>query len=387
MTEFNKKDMDELPKPSDKRGNVFKLTILTLLIVTITAATLYWLSRDEESKKNIVEAVTENVDNAIKDTPLEQVTTLMNPPPPPTVATPPASSNVVVSAEPTEETTSPVTPGLDPNVPVGTVMPKVEEDSRVPMTFIDDAATWMVGRYKPGVGLRFNLAAINYRYGQTMRGLIPAGQGDVISARIDLLRYAFNTPMITALYNLYVDRFIAALGDAAEFPSKGKPFTPDVVADMYKAYAKQFNSLGGVLHGIAATTNFLDLVQQAESLGQESVDIHSKITAAVFDLDLAREAKDKTGQEAAQMRIDGLNAQYQRVLTEREQANRSLVNAVQNKAPAARGVDADTIIFIAEWIERRQVPHDEAVQIINTTAGLFDDLSARLNTAAKDISN
>ncbi len=380
MTKFSKMNLDNMPKPSNRRGNIFKLTMITLLAILITASTIYWLSRDEETKDDIAESVKENVDNVIKDTPLENVATYLAPPPPPVVTAP---SEITISTTPVEEPTE-LPPALDPTTPVGTVMPKVEEDSRVPMTFVDDAAQWLVSRYKPGKGLSFGLAATNYRYGQTMRGLIPQGQKDIITARTELLQYAFNPTMLKALYNLYADRFVAALGDAAEFPSKGKALSPEQTADMYKAYAKQFQSIGGILHGIAATPDFLDLVQGVEDLGQESVDVHSKITSAVFDLDTAREAKDETAEKSAQLRIDGLNAQYQRILAEREQANRDLVSTIQNKAPAARGIDADTIIFVAEWIERRQRKQGNAMQSVSTIAGLLDDLSSRLNTASSN---
>ncbi len=390
MTDFNKTDVEELPKPSGKRGNAVKLTVLTLLAVLITAAALYWLSRDEETKQELAEKVIENVDNVIKDTALEKVATYMDPPPPPIAQTPPATNNIIASTTPSTEQTqqedenSPVVSGFAANEPAGTVAPTVEEDSMVPMTFIDDAAQWMVSRYKPGRGLRFSIAATNYRYGQTMRGLMPAGQGDVLSARAALLRYAFNTPMLTALYNLYADRFVAALGDAAEFPTKGSPLSPQHTADMYKQYAKQFQLLSAVLQGIAATPNFLEQVQQAEDLGQESVNIHSQITNAVFDLDMAREAQNQAGQDDAQARIDRLNLTYQDVLAKRKQASLGLVSTIQSKAPAARGVDADTIIFIAEWFERRQVEQNGALETIPTVANLLNDLASRLNTATNN---
>ncbi len=346
------------------------------------------MSRDEEAKKELTETVRENVDSAIKDTPLEKVASYLDPPPPP-VATAPITNEVVVNLNPTTNeqgtTQQPVSPALDPTTPVGTVIEPVQEDSVVPMTFVDDAAQWMASRYVPGKGLRFSFAATNYRYGQTMRGLMPASKGgDVISARGELLRYAFNPSMLSALYNLYADRFVAALGDAAEFPNKGKALTPEQTNDMYRAYAKQFQSLSGVLQGIANTPDIFKQVQNAEDLGQESVDIHSKITSAVFDLDQARENKDETAENAAQLRIDGLNAQYQRVLAERNQASRGIATTIQQKAPAARGVDADTIIFIAEWVERRQKNHTDALATTSTAASILQDLATRLNTAASN---
>ncbi len=381
MTEFSKMNLDNLPKPSNKRGNAIKLSVITIIIVIITGSVLYWLSRDEDTKKEIATVVKDNIDNAIKDTPLEEVASYLEPPPPPK----PAMQNQVIMSTTQGEDNSDITPEvLSPDTNAVTIAPKVEEDSRVPMAFVEDAAQWMVSRYTPSEGLNFGIAATNYRYGQTMRGLMPQGEQDVISARAALLRYAFHPTMLKALYNLYADRFVAALGDAAEFPNKGKALTPNQISSMYKAYAAQFQSIGGLLHGIAATPNFLDLVQDIEDLGQESVDIHSKITDAVFDLDTAREARDDTAINAAQLRIDGLNAQYQRVLGERAQANLTLVNTLHNKAPAARGIDADTVIFVAEWFERRQAQQGDVVQSISTIAELLDDLSARLNTAANN---
>ncbi len=394
MTNFNQNDLTDLPKPSKRRGSVIKLTILTLLIVGTTAAILYYLSRDEHGKQELAEQIIENVDKAIKDTPLERVASYMDPPPPQqTTTTTTTPSNTTVSTAPsTEEVVEveknndpPIVSNLTPVVPASTVAPKVEEDNMLSMAFIDDAAMWMVSRYSPSRGLNFSLSAINFRYGHSMRMLMPAGQGDILNARASLLRYAFNAPMLTALYNLYADRFITALGNAAMFPDKGAGLSPRHNILMYEAYADYFKTISAVLDGISATPNFLDYVQKIETLGQESVNIHSQITNSVFELDMARDDKNIEAQEAAQLRIDDLNVSYKAVLAKREQAHNELVNIIQTKSPGAKGVQADTILFIAEWFERRELKKEDTAQVITTVAKLMDDLSGRLNTAANEL--
>ncbi len=451
MSEFDKEyttntdeSIGELPKPSSRRGNIFKFAILTLLIVSTTAATLFWLSRDEETQENVKNIVQNEIESAVENTPLEKpLQTVVeyikpSPPPPPSVtnpatapgtlagqnirtsmsAPPPhptnthstrnenthttkntAQSDADVTASTSTDTTDPdtTTPLTADTVTANTtatdakpeiitpIIPKVEEDSVVPLPFVEDVAHWMVRHYVPNKGVNLSISAINLRYGQQMHALMPKdneNQGDIYTARTQLLRYAFNPPMLNALYSLYADRFVDSLANAAATPQKGKALTPEQTSDMYKAYSLVMASLGGVLNGIGNMTDFQQRMQEIDALSQEALSIHSQLTDAVFNLDTARENGDATAQRAAQLRVDGLNATYQRVLNDRQDTRTKLINDLYTQEEITRAVDADTVFFVAEWLERREGTTQESSL---AAAKLLQNLADRLRKAADTI--
>lgn len=265
-----------------------------------------------------------------------------------------------------------------------TVASKVKEDSVVRLLFVEDLAQWLAARYQPGRagdGLNWNLQSLNLRYGAQLRGFNHGGE-DAVSGRAALLRYAFNSPMLTALYDLYADRFVEALAHAASEPRQGKPpLTPEQTDDMFRAYARRFATLSGVVRGIASLKDFSARMAEAAQLSRRVGAVHGQMTEAVFALDEAREARSKNRMEAAQSRIDGFAAQYQRAVSERDAARRNFLNAVRQAAPGAREADDDGIMFAAAWMERRLSRDPQSLQTMIVAAGLLEDLSDRLRKA------
>lgn len=381
-------DIQNLPKPRPTKGGSVKPLVLALLAVAVLGGVVFWLTRDADEK----EALKSNLQEVLDGTPLASVSKLVTPPPPPppprvtspatqpgtlagqvvqgTVASPVDASGAGAAAPP-EGTPEPV------------VAPKVEEDSMVRPLFVEDLAQWLVARYQPGKDggtVNLNLSALNMRYGAQLRGITYTGE-DALAGRASLLRYAFNAPMLTALYNLYVDRFVDAMGQAAAEPWQGKALTPEQTDDMFKAYAVRFAALGSVLQGIGSMTDFPAKMAGVAKLAQQATNVHSQMAEAVFALDEAREAGNKSGIEVAQLRVNGLNAQYQRLMSERNTAQHTLVNAIRQGGANARGVDDDTILFVATWVERRIVKDAQTAQTVITASRLLDDLGARLRKA------
>ncbi len=262
------------------------------------------------------------------------------------------------------------------------VAPKVTQDSKVPLSFVDDAAQWLVRRYSPRKNAQLSLSSLNLRYGQKMHTLMPEGGSDVLGARSDLLRYAFNSTMMTALYDLYAPHFVQSMQKAATEPLKNGEQRD--VKKVLGAYAKDFNIVGSVLEGIGALPDFAAHMQDIEATVQASLDIHAKLTEVVFEYDTALEQKNQTAMDTIQLRIDSLNAQYQRTIHERTLARESLIGAVRKAAPAARSMDADSILYISQWLERRLEQGQDAAKLAQSaqTAGkLLQDLSSRLQKA------
>lgn len=378
-----------LPEPTPAKAGSVKLIVLAVLAVVLLGGAVFWLTRDDDTKTALKDTMVGAVENAVKDTPLAAVAKYLTPPPPPpppsvvSPATKPGTlaGQVIVGTVPS---------GVDGSVPEGDaaalevtppVLPKVEEDSAVRLLFIEDMAHWLVSRYQPGKGILWGVSGINMRYGSQMHGLNYQGE-DSMAGRAWLLRYAFNPAMLSALYNLYADRFVEDLGLAAAEPRRGQPFTPEQTDAMFQAYAARFVAFGGALQGVASITDFSSRMAGIARLGQQVVGIHSQIAEAVFALDEARESNNATRMETAQLRINGLNSQYQRIVGERNTAQHALLNAMRQGGPAARGLDDDTLMFVASWMERRLASDPRAAQSAVTAAGLLDDLAARLRKAA-----
>ncbi|MDE7064960.1 MAG: hypothetical protein K2O70_05740 [Desulfovibrionaceae bacterium] len=383
----------DLPKPRPAKTGHGKLTVVTVLAVALVGGAVFWLTRDEETRQVVKQRVatsTEHlrttVEDSVRGTPLEGVMRLLTPPPPPlpaSVTSPPTqpgtlAGQVIQSAVPT-----PAEPGaegeIDPDaVPIAA---KVEEDSVVRPQFVDDLAAWMVSRYQPGKGggsSGVGVQSANLRYGGALKGF--GISGDIPAGREALLRYAFTPTMLEALYELYADRFVEHLGTAAATPQQGKMLTPSQIDDMYRLYAARLALLAGVLDGVAAVPDLSQKLEAMEKSAQRALDIHTRVTEAVFTLDQARENGSRTRIEAAQLRVDGLNAQYQRAINERTVAQQALTSAVRSRG-AVREADDDTILFVAGWAGRRQAKHPHTQATLRKGAQLLRDLSGRLQRA------
>lgn len=374
--------IDQLPPPTEHRGGHGGLIFVTLAAVLLVGGATYWLTRDDATK----EALKSRAEELVQGTPLDKVRQLFLPPPSPPVG---------LSAPPTEPGTlsgqtvqGTVPAGIDPTVDpaaAGQVpaLPKVEEDSVVRSLFVEDMAQWMVSRYQPGKdGGRVNIGvqSANMRYGTSLRGISFRGE-DLLAGREALFRYAFSPAMLQALYALYVDRFVEDLALAAAEPKQGQPLTAQETDEMYRAYAGRFTSLARVLDNIAAVPDFRQRMENLNKSAQKAIDIHTQVGEAVFVLDEAREASKDGPIEAAQLRVNGLNAQYRRAIDERTQAQQSLVNAVRG-TDSPRILDDDTVLFVAHWMERRLEKQPEALQSARAAAQILHDLAKRLHQAA-----
>lgn len=380
--------IDQLPAPQQARGGQGKLVCLTLIVLCIVGGTAFWLTRDDDTKANLKS----RAEALVEGTPLEiarqAVSSLFSPPPVPPVGqskpkTDPGTlaGPVVVGTVPTgvDSTVDPANPEETPPVPPA--VPKVEEDSVVRGLFVEDLAQWMVARYQPkNSSSAVGVQSANMRYGTTLRGITYRGE-DILAGRESLFRYAFTPTMLRALYGLYADRFIEDLGKAAAEPAKGQPLGARQADEMYRLYAERFSALGQVLESIAAVPDLRQRMEKVNISTQKAVEIHAQVAEAVFVLDEAREAGKDGPIEAAQLRVNGLNAQYRRAIDERTVAQQALLASLR-KGGNTRAVDDDTIVFVATWIERRLVKQPEAQKTAQVAAEILFDLSKRLQQAA-----
>lgn len=375
--------IDQLPVPQRTRGGQGGLIGITLVALLLVGGATYWLTRDEATKADLQS----RAEALLKDTPLETVRQLFLPPPPPPVGLSSPKTDPGTLAG--QVVLGPVPSGVDGTVDPANAealppaLPKVEEDSVVRSLFVEDMAQWMVSRYQPskdGGRVGAGVQSANMRYGTSLRGITYRGE-DVLAGREILFRYAFTPSMLRALYGLYVDRFVEDLAQAAAEPRQGEALTAQQTDEMYRAYAARFSALAQVLDNIAAVPDLRERMDKVNQSTQKAIDIHSQVAEAVFVLDEARDAGKDGPIEAAQLRVNGLNAQYRRAIDERTLAQQALVTSIRGTGEG-RTLDEDAVMFVAMWIERRMVKQPAAQQTAKVAAQILQDLAGRLHQAA-----
>lgn len=390
---------EALPEPEPGSGGR-KLWIVVVLAVLLLAFAAYWFSRDDATRADLRERAASYVDGITEGTPLAGVGNIFRtaPPPPPLSVTNPATEPGTLAGRNVQGTVpAPVDTGFAPaggadgagsGAPgagtAGTAgdaagaggaegalpgyAPPVTEDSRVRSNFVAELARWLAARYKPGPRggtLAVTVQSLNQRLGVVQAGMVPGG-------RAGLLRYAFHPSMIQGLYNLYVGRFLQELDDAA----RGRGLDEAQNRQLHLALAGRAVILAGALEGVASVPDMKGQLAHVEQLAQNAVDINAQMAQAVFELDEKR-AADAPRQElaAGQLRVDGLSARYRRALDEQAAAQRALVAAIRKGG--GQGMDDDSLLFVAHWVERRLEADRDAVAAVRAAAGVLRDLGRR----------
>ena len=398
-------DMKFAALPAPRPGQAGrKLTIAAALSLVLLAGLTFWLTRDEETKSDLA-AKTEGILHSAGLDPMVNATKeLLAPPPPPPpahdvgAAAPgiPASGTLIQGTVPSAadlaaaesarvaEAAAPPPDALAAPAPPPGVMPLQRDDSVIRPDFVHDLANWLVTRYKPGPQggkgqINVSVQAVNMRYGARMRGMESRGK-DPAGARAYILRYAFNSAMLEALYGIYADRLVDAVARAALAPEQGKALSEAQLDDLYKIYADFWGDLASAVNGIAALPDLKARMESINKANQQIIVLHKQITENVFALDEAREKKDAANIPGIEARIENLNERYRTGLQEQSKARAALVSAVRKNGPARR-VDDDGILFLTQWIERRMEMQGEALGAAGKASALLHDLSARFEKA------
>ena len=357
---------ESLPEPEPHRAGSRRVVVWAVLILLVVAGTAFWLTREPETRETWRKQAADTIDTIARDTPLAGMGNMLRaaPPPPPVSVTHPATAPGTLSGQVVQGAVTPA--GQDDVLPLP--MSKVSEDSRVRPAFIDDLAGYVVSRYKPGQSggtLNLGVQSLNQRYGLKLAGQAEGG-------RSGLLRYAFHPAMIQGLYGLYVERFIEGLGAAAV--TRG--LTPTQTRQMELALAGRCVTVAGALEGIASLPDLSKRLKQLEQISENAVDINAQMTEAIFELDTLRESKADTPQLAtARLRVDGLSARYRGALEERAAVRRMLVGDIRKAG--GQTLDEDSLLFLAEWMERRTRQGLDAPAAALAIANVLRDLARR----------
>lgn len=259
-----------------------------------------------------------------------------------------------------------------------------KDDAVVRTDFVDDLAAWLVKGYRPpskvgGTGtIGANLQALNLRYGMGMKGLGWVGN-DISAGRAAALNYVYTPDMLSALYQLYINRFMEAVEQQLNETYEGKTFTSEQKKDFYHLYAKRFRELSGALQGVSALPDFNQKMDALREAAQKVVEANARYSELLFARDAAKEEGNQTAEEILHQRLDDASQSYRQAVVARERSRDDFAKAIR-KNPAAATLDNETLLYIASWVERRVRNHPEKNDATLQAATLFLELAKQFET-------
>ena len=374
-------DISELPKPRPGRSG-FRLGLLAVLALLVVSAAAYWLTRDDETREALRKQAVTAIDKATEGTPFAGVSTILTPPPPPpppAVLNPPTAPGTLSGPVVQGATGTPVDTSMMPGAPQDggpqVVAPKVVEDTRVRFGFVDDLAAYLVESYTPGArggSLTISPQSLNSRYGVNLTGLDGGAQG----GREGVLHYAFHPTMLHGLYNLYVERFLEAVTLESQRPHKGRTLTQAQARQMYMVFAGRLVTTAAALDAVLKVPDLRAQLDLLQAKADAVRDIGGQMTGAVYELDNQRQQGATEAElAAAQLAVDSLGTRYRKAVDEQAAVRRDLVNSVRTHG--AQGMDEDTVLFMARWVDRRLRQNPDAHAAVHAGIGILRDLGRR----------
>lgn len=262
-----------------------------------------------------------------------------------------------------------------------------QDDAVVRVAFIDDLAKWLVNGYElpsrqgRAGHLSVGLQSANLRYGVGMKGLAWIGD-DLPAGRAAALNHVFTASMLDALYRMYIDRFMAAMAEYAAAPREnGAALTEPQQSELYRLYARRFRGLSGALQGVSAIKNFTGEMDALKAATQHVVDANARYSELVFALDAARDSGDEAQVNALSARVDAASQAYRQSVLNREKARAALAGEIR-KNQAARLLDDESLLYVAEWVERRVRQQPDKMDAVLQAATLFLDLAQRFEAVS-----
>lgn len=374
-------DISELPKPRPGRGG-FRLGLLAVAALLVVSAAAYWLTRDDEAREALRQQAVTAIDKVTEGTPLAGVSKVLTPPPPPpppSVLNPPTAPGTLSGPTVQGSVGTPVDTSMMPGAPQDggpqVVAPKVVEDTRVRFGFVDDLAAYLVESYSPGArggSLAISPQSLNSRYGVNLTGLDGGAQG----GREGVLSYAFHPTMLHGLYNLYVERFLEAVALESQLPHKGRTLTQAQARQMYMVFAGRLVTTAAALDAVLKVPDLRSRLDELQAKGDAVREIGGQMTNAVYELDNQRQQGATEAElAAAQLAVDSLGTRYRKAVDEQDAVRRDLVNTVRTHG--AQGMDEDTVLFMARWVDRRLRQNPDARAAVQAGIGILRDLGRR----------
>lgn len=267
---------------------------------------------------------------------------------------------------------------------VGTLAAEASDigDSVITPFFVRDLARWMVDHYTPGTkkgekgSVSASLSAANATFGQSMSGLRYIGD-DSSGARAFVLDHVWSPGMLEALYRMYDDSFVQAMHSAAARRNRGA-LNGEQTADMLRAYAGLFRLLDAGLRGVAGTDDLGARMKELRQTEQNIAGARKELTALVHRYERAVEDQEHALAQELRGQMERTATTIQEESAARARAERSLADEIRRRAEGRTPDDA-TLLYLAQWVERRGSDQDTAL----VAAGLLGRMADRLDAEAE----
>ena len=243
------------------------------------------------------------------------------------------------------------------------------EDAMVRLEFVRALAQFLADNYWPAgthpAARRSGATTAGVKLAGLTFGIPMHGFGvsptDGSTGRNRVLQYALNREMLNALYTMYGKRFFESLAQAAaerRVPNlDGRPLTSTELAEMYTLYATQARSLAGTIRAYCAAK-----------------DLDARLSTLAAADDQAAEAYGRLLQSPETMNRTSLQQAYQQAVIKREHA-REIAAATLRRAGDTRGMDTDSLVYVASWLKRRGPGKETAFRAL---ADLLDRAAVQL---------
>ena len=381
------------PLPRPRRAGAGKgLVAAALLAMLAVAAAGYWVTRDNAQRDSLRQDIGAFLRRSTQGTPLEGMVAGLLPAesPLPMVS---AASSVPGQPElpfipPSEDgslagqvISAPVTPP-PPAPETPPVPPQLRSDDRVTPVFVTDLARFFVSLHgaKGGDGpLPLSVQQLNQHYGSRLTGLA-AGGADAQARRAALLRYAFHPAMLRALYDIYADRFMDAVIKEAMHPARGQGLSEAQTRRLCLSVGGRLVLLAGALDGVRKTPDMRALLTAVDTRAQEAQTAMERMQGEMLRVDdLQARGGDAVAVARARIVVDKEAAAYRAALQGRDEARRAIAAAVRRAG--GQGLDDATLIYLAEWVDRRLRADAGAGETVGVAAQLLRDLGRRFAQA------
>lgn len=382
------------PLPRPRRAGAGKgLVAAALLALLAVAAAGYWATRDNAQRDSLRQDIGAFLRRSTQGTPLEGMVAGLLPAESPLPAGSAASSGSgqpeLPSLVPPSEDGSlagqvisaPVTPP-PPAPETPPVPPQLRSDDRVTPVFVTDLARFFVAQHgtKGGDGpLPLSVQRLNQHYGSRLTGLA-AGGTDAQARRAALLRYAFHPAMLRALYDIYADRFMDAVIREAMHPARGQGLSEAQTRRLCLSVGGRLVLLAGALDGVRKTPDMRALLTAVDTRAQEAQTAMERMQGEMLRVDdLQARGGDAAAVARARIVVDKEAAAYRAALQGRDEARRAIAAAVRRAG--GQGLDDATLIYLAEWVDRRLRADAGAGETVGVAAQLLRDLGRRFAQA------
>lgn len=218
-------------------------------------------------------------------------------------------------------------------------------DEIVREDFIQDVCEYLVARYLPGNTKKnpaakgrfdLNVKSVNMRYGIDFPGL-NVDPVDTLGARETIFRHVLQEPVLDVLYATYTPVFLERLD--ATLKSAGH--TDAQRSEMLTLLAARLRAVGRTVAGLAGTDEVGLLVSKYLA------DIESVSQAHLAFWNVQAENASATDREEASARI-------KTTIQTREISRQRLLQAIV-KTTNPKGMDASELIYLAQWLHRRDL--------------------------------